>query len=65
MGKATELADKLRARPLTPAEIAARQAEAQLGDEDVQPTLDGRLVKRAGLSGPPIEVLRAPEQTWD
>lgn len=65
MGKATELTDKLRARPLTPEEIAARQAEAQLGDEDVQPTLDGRLVKRTGLSAPPIEVLRAPDQIWE
>lgn len=64
MGKATELTERLLARPLTQEELAAREADARLGDEHVQPTLDGTFVTQVD-SDEPVEVLRAPEQTWD
>jgi hypothetical protein len=64
MGKATELDDQLSVRPLSPAEIADRNAAAESGGE-VQATLDGQITKQPRPSEAPRVVLRAPQQTWD
>jgi hypothetical protein len=64
MGKASELATDLGTRPLSAAEIAARQAAVASGGE-IQATIDGRLMKADDLRVAPREVLRAPTQTWD
>jgi hypothetical protein len=65
MGKATQMADDLDARPLSSAEIMARRAAMAISDDDVEVTLEGRLVKRPRLSEKSSEVLKAPQQTWE
>jgi hypothetical protein len=64
MGKATKLADRLSSTPLTPTEIRERKAAAELGDDDVVATLEGKLEKRTPAKAPQ-PVFRAPTQTWD
>jgi hypothetical protein len=64
MGKATEFDDRLGVQVLTPAEIRARQAAAEISDDDVVATLDGQLVKRAPAAAPRV-IQQAPQQTWD
>lgn len=63
MGKATDLENSIR--PLSAAEIAARRAAVEIADDDVEATLDGRLVKRPKLSEAPRVVQPARTQTWD
>lgn len=65
MGKATELDDRLATQLLTPAEIKARKTAAEVSDDDVIATLDGKLVKRSTPVEAPRPVVRAPQQTWD
>jgi hypothetical protein len=64
MGKASELFEDLSSRPLSAAEIAAREAAAKSGGA-AEATTDGRLVKRQTPTAAPREVLRVPQQTWD
>jgi hypothetical protein len=64
MGKATELDEELSVQPLSPTEIAARNAAAESGGQ-VQATLDGEIIKQVQPSEAPRVVLRAPQQTWD
>lgn len=65
MGKATEMTQRLTSRPLTPDEIGTRRAELELGDEDVEATLDGRFVRRATSTQPAREVAPPRPDTWD
>lgn len=64
MGKGTELDKRLRARPLTAAEIAAKRSIAEMRDGDLVATLDGEFVKRTPQTAPRV-VRQAPRQTWD
>lgn len=50
MGKASAALDKIRTRPLTPAEIRARQAAREIGDKDVKVTSDGQFVRAPRIS---------------
>ncbi len=61
MGKATALDDDLTAQPLTSMERAARMAAVALGDADVQPTLNGDLVKDGSFE----PVVRVDKRPWD
>jgi len=64
MGKASDLFEEVSARPLSAAEIAARQA-AVAGGGEAQATSDGELVKRESTADAPRTVFAAPTQTWD
>jgi hypothetical protein len=64
MGKATELVDDLIARPLSPAEIRARQ-EAAKPRHNLVATLDGQFVEPAPPDQAPRVVRQAPQRTWD
>jgi hypothetical protein len=64
MGKATELDDPLSTRPLSAAEIRARQAAAESGGE-VEADNEGQLIRRPKLAEAPKVVHTAPRQTWD
>jgi hypothetical protein len=79
MGKATELADDLLARPLSPDEMIRRRRAAQMKGDNLVATLDGELVEpapapleqtsRASTSPSPAakrtSIVSAPLQTWD
>jgi hypothetical protein len=45
MGKASAVANRLRTRPLSPAEIRAQQTAIAIADPDVYPTTNGQFVR--------------------
>lgn len=65
MGKATEVAEDLAARPLSVDEHRRRQEARRLGGTDVRATADGRLVDQPSPAEAPREIVQAPTETWD
>lgn len=64
MGKATDLDQQSSAKPLSAAEIKARE-ELTSSSGDLVATLDGKLVKPAPSPAEERVVVNAPQQTWD
>jgi hypothetical protein len=64
MGKASELVDRLSSQPLTPLEVKARKAAAEISDDDIVVTSDGKLEKPTP-SGVPRMVQQVPAPKWD
>jgi hypothetical protein len=65
MGYATDLDNFLATHPLTRPETQERRAAEEIGDPDIEATLDGDLVKRVKTSAIPIVVEPRKTATWD
>lgn len=63
MGKATELDNDLVTAPLTPREITARRAAAEMSGRQ-RTTLDGRIIDESAPREAPREV-KVDTRTWD
>jgi hypothetical protein len=64
VGKGTDALQELLDRPLSPAEMAEREAALEAGGQ-AEATLDGTLIKPRTRTEPARRVVQAPDQTWD
>jgi phosphoribosylpyrophosphate synthetase len=64
MGRATNLADALKTRPLSVAELDERRQAAKVR-ENVTTTLDGDVVERVTPKAAPAPVAPREPVTWD
>jgi hypothetical protein len=64
MGRATNLADALKTRPLSVAELDERRQAAKVR-ENITTTLDGDIVERVTQQAAPAPVAPREMVTWD
>lgn len=64
MGKATELVEGLRNRPLTADEIRSRRAAMEISDDDAVVTSDGTF-ETSTPQGVPRQIAQVEPEPWD